>query len=172
MAYLPTERLGYLEPAFSNCGVDYFGPSLSLFGAARRKDVPVYVSHHPINTPGSSEFYGHQCVSAKNERLIARRGLPKVSWSDNRTKGRKTLLEVTRCCNDYAPAALVCKGIRWKFIPPSTPHHGGKRMVRSCKSVFYSILGNRRMTDETLSTTFGLVEQALDNRPLTFSRSL
>ena len=26
MADLPKERLGYLEPAFSNCGMDYFGP--------------------------------------------------------------------------------------------------------------------------------------------------
>ena len=40
-------------------------------------------------------------------------------------------------------------------------------MVRSCKRVFYSIRGNRRMTDETLSTSISLVEQALHNRPLT-----
>ena len=111
------------------------------------------------------------CV-AKTERLIARRGMPEVSWSDNGSKGRENAPRVSRRCNDYAPAAIVCKGIRWKINPASTPHHGGRRLVRSCKRVFYSILGNRRMTDETLSTTFRLVEQALNNRPLTFSRSL
>ena len=54
-------------------------------------------------------------------------------------------------------------------IPPGAPHHGGpwERMVRSCKRVFYSILGTRRLTDEVLSTTFCLVEQALNARPLT-----
>ena len=98
--------------------------------------------------------------------------MPNVTWSDNGTNfvgAEKELLEVIRRWNDYTPAALVCKGIRWKFNPPSAPHQGGswERMVRSCKRVFYSILGNRRMTDDTLNITFCLVEQALNNRPLT-----
>ena len=142
MADLPKERLGYLEPAFSNCGVDYFSP-----------------------------FF----VSI--ERFIARRGVPNVIWSDNGTNferrqlflAEKGLLEVTCCWNDNAPAALVCKGIRWKFNPPSAPHQDGswERMIRSWKRSVYSILENRRMTDGTLGTTFCLVEQAVNSRPLT-----
>ena len=174
MADLPKERLGYLEPPFSNCGVDYFGP---FFVSIRRSSEKRWVflftclTTRAIHLEIVSSMDTSACVSGI-ERFIARRGMPNVIWSDNGTNfvgAEKELLEVTRRWNDYAPAALVCKGIRWKFNPPSAPHHGGswERMVRSCKRVFYSILGNRRMTDETLNTTFCLVEQALNNRPLT-----
>ena len=71
--------------------------------------------------------------------------------------------------NERAPAAFAHAGITWKFNPPSVPHHGGSWdiMVRSCKRVFYCILGTRKLTDEVLSTTLCLVEQALNARPIT-----
>ena len=40
-------------------------------------------------------------------------------------------------------------------------------MVRSCKRVFYYILGTRKLTDEVRSTTVCLVEQALNAQPIT-----
>ena len=40
------------------------------------------------------------------------------------------------------------------------------RLLQSCKRVMVSILDNRRLTDELLSTPVGLVEQALNARPL------
>ena len=174
MADLPKERLGYLEPAFSNCGVDYFGP---FFVSIRRSLEKSWVflfrclTTRAIHLEIVSSMDTSACV-AGIERFIARQRVPNVIWSDNGTNfvgAEKELLEVTRRWNEYDPVALVSKGIRWKFNPPSAPHHGGswERMVRSCKRVFYSILGNRRMTDETMSTTFCLVEQALNNRPLT-----
>ena len=63
---------------------------------------------------------------------------------------------------------MVKKRIHWKFNPPSAPHHGGvwERIVRIFKHVFYAILANRRLTDEILTTTFFLVEQSLNSRPL------
>ncbi len=63
---------------------------------------------------------------------------------------------------------MVEKGIRWKFNPPAAPHHGGswERLVRSFERVFYAVVGSRRLTDEILSTTFCLVEQVLNARPL------
>ena len=39
-------------------------------------------------------------------------------------------------------------------------------MVRSFKHVFYAVLENRRLFDEILTTTFCLVEQRLNARPL------
>ena len=81
----------------------------------------------------------------------------------------KELLLCTRAWNDLAPALLVHKGIESKYNPPSSLHHGGswERLVRSCKRVFYSILTPRKLTDEVLQTTFCLVEQSLNARPLT-----
>ena len=169
MANLPKKRLGYLEPAFSNCGVDYFG-FLCFYSAqlGEKMGVPVYVSHQLSNTPGNSFMGTSACVTGI-ERFIAKRGMPIVIWCDNGTNlvgAEIKFNEVTRHWNDYTPAALVCKGISWKFNPTSVRHQGGswERMVRSCKRVFYNIRGNHRMTDETLNNTFCLVEQALNNR--------
>ena len=46
-------------------------------------------------------------------------------------------------------------------IPETPREHGGS------KSVLYTILGTRRLTDEVLHTTFCLVEIALNSLPLT-----
>ena len=53
------------------------------------------------------------------------------------------LLLCIKNLNAEAPLSLVHKGIKWKYNPPSAPHPGGawERMVRSCKRVFYAILG-------------------------------
>ena len=111
------------------------------------------------------------CV-AGIERFIARRGMPSVIWSDNGTNfvgADKELTDAVARWNESASEALARIKLSWKFNPPGAPHHGGpwERMVRSCKRVFYSILGTRRLTDEVLSTTLCLVEQALNARPLT-----
>ena len=39
--------------------------------------------------------------------------------------------------------------------------------MRSCKQVFFSIIGNQKFTDEVLRTTFALVDQSLNARPIT-----
>ena len=39
--------------------------------------------------------------------------------------------------------------------------------MRSCKRVFYAIIGTRKLTDEILSTTFCLVKQSLKACPIT-----
>ena len=63
---------------------------------------------------------------------------------------------------------LFKKCIKKKFKPLSVPHHGGvsERLVRSFKLLFLAIIGNRRLTDEILATTFRLVEQSLNARSL------
>ena len=174
MADLPKERLGYQEPPFSNCGVDYFGPFyVTIRRSSEKRWMFLFtcLTTRAVHLEVVSSMDTSACVSGI-ERFVARRGAPRVIWSDNGTNfvgAEKELLEATLRWNTDAPAALIVKGIHWKFNPPGAPHHGGswEIMVRSCKRVFYSILGNRRLTDETLSTTFCLVEQALNNRPLT-----
>ena len=107
------------------------------------------------------------------QRFCARRGIPSVTWSDNGTNfvaSEKELLSTITNWNQHTVSdALVKKGIKWKFNPPSAAHHGGvwERIVRSFKHVFYGVLGNRRLTDEILTTTFCLVEQCLNSRPIT-----
>ena len=107
------------------------------------------------------------------ERFVSRRGTPAIIWSDNGTNfvgAEKELRENIEKWNTINIAVeLAHKGIKWRFNPPSAPHQGGiwERLVRSFKRVLYTILGTRRLTDEVLSTTFCLVEHALNSRPLT-----
>ena len=106
--------------------------------------------------------------------LQARRGTPAVLWSDNGTKfvGAETALLtcVQKWNQEYFAAQLAVRSVRWKFIPPASPHHGGawELLIRSFRRTFYAVLGNRRLTDEVLQTTFVLVEQILSSRPLTY----
>ena len=108
------------------------------------------------------------CVKAI-EGFLARRGLPGVIWSDNGANFIATEKELLKNgLNWNQPTSLVKKSIKWKFNPPSASHHGyvWERVVRSFKQTFYAILGNRRLTDEIFSTTFCIVEQSLNARPL------
>ena len=98
---------------------------------------------------------------------------PQVLWSDNGTNFTGAEKELSACFEALNQRTIANKmsqkGIKWLFNPPSSPHHGGswERTVRSVKRTFYAVLGNRRLTDEVLQTTFCLVEMTINNRPLT-----
>ena len=174
MSDLPIERLGYRQAPFNNCGVDYFGPfHVTIRRSSKKRWAFLFtcLTTRAIHIEVVPSMDSSSCVMGV-ERFIARQGIPSKIWSDNGTnfvEEEKELLLCTRAWNDLAPALLVHKGIDWKYNPPSSPHHGGswERLVRSCKRVFYSILTPRKLTDEVLQTTFCLVEQSLNARPLT-----
>ena len=113
----------------------------------------------------------HSCVMVI-ERFISRRGTPSINWSVNGTNfvvDEKELLLCIRNWNAEFPLLLVHKGFEWNHNPLGPPHQGGawERMVRSCKCVFYAILGSRKLTDEILNTTMCLNEGSLNARALT-----
>ena len=107
------------------------------------------------------------------ERFVSRRGTPAMIWSGNGTNfigAEKKLRESIEKWNVVTIAAeLAHKGIKWSFNPPSAPHQCGiwEKLVRSFKRVLYTILVTRRLTEEVLHTTFCLVENAVNSRPLT-----
>ena len=111
------------------------------------------------------------------ERFAARRGHPHTIWSENGTNFVGAEKELALCFANLDPDKVAetsaSKGIKWKFNPPSAHYHGGvwERLAQSCERLFYKILGNRRLTDEVLRTTFCLVEQFLNSRPLTTASS-
>ena len=174
MADLPPERLAFQSPPFTMTGVDYFGP---FFVKVRRSSEKRWAFRFTCLTTRAvhleivSSLDTSACVMGI-ERFIARRGTPSVIWSDNGTNfvgAEKKIIKSIKNWNEQAPAILVHKRITWKFNPPATPHQGGswERLVRSCKRVFYAILGNQKVTEDVLVTTFCLVEQTLNARPLT-----
>ena len=174
MSDLPRERLAFKARPFTNTGIDYFGP---FYVAVKRSTEKRWGFLFTCLTTRAVHFEVVPSMDTSScvmgiERFAARRGVPSVLWSDNGTNfiaSEKELLQNVSAWNQQILSeALVKKQIHWKFNPPSAPHHGGvwERIVRSFKHVFYAILGNRRLTDEILTTTFCLVEQSLNSRPL------
>ena len=174
MSDLPKERLGYKLKPFTFTGVDYFGP---LYVTVRRSTQKRWGFLFTCLTTRATHIEIAHSLDADScimgvERFMARRGKPKVIWSDNGTNfvgAEKELLGRLKSVDQHRIKSKMSQnGIFWKFNPPATPHQGGawERLVQSSKRLFYEILGNRRLTDEVLSTVFCLVEQFLNARPL------
>ena len=106
------------------------------------------------------------------ERFVDHRGVAGVIWSDNCTNFIATEKDLPKNIVNWNQQtltdSLVKKSIKWNFNPPSAPHHGfvWERLLRSFKHTFYSILDNRRLTDEIFSTIFCFVKQNFNARPL------
>ena len=174
MADLPKERLAFSSRPFTNTGLDYFGPfyvSVKRSTEKRWGFLFTCLTTRAVHFEVVPSMDTSSCVMGI-ERFVSRRGIPSVILSDNGTNfvaSEKELLQNVLKWNQQSIAeSMVKKGVSWKFNPPSAPHHGGvcERLVRSFKHTFYAILGNRRLTDEILTTVFCLVEQSLNARPL------
>ena len=175
MADFPVERLAYQCPPFTNTGVDYFAP---FYVSVRRTTEKRWgflftcLTTRAVHVEIVPSMDASSCVMGV-ERFVSRRGTPAIIWSDDGTNfvgAEKELRDNIEKWNTINIAVeLAHKGIKWRVNPPSTPHQGGiwERLVRSFKRVLYTILGTRRLPDEVLSTTFCLVEHALNSRPLT-----
>ena len=155
MSDLLAERLGYRQPPFSNCDVDYFGPfhvTIRRSSEKRWGFLFTCLTTRAIHIELVPSMDTSSCVMAI-ERFISKRRTPSIIWLDNGTnivEAEKELLLCIKNWNAEAPLSLVHKGIKWKKNPPSASHQGRawERMVRSCRRVFYSILGSRKLTDE------------------------
>ena len=175
MADLLSETLALKEPPFSNTGVDYFG---LFFVSVKRSTEKRWGFLFTCLTTRAVHFEVVPSMDTSScvmgiEKFSARRSIASVIWSDNGTNfvasEKEPLLNIKNWNEQVLGETLVKKGIKWKFNPPSAPHHGGvwERVVRIFKHVFCAVLGNRRLTDEILMTTFGLVEHCLNARPIT-----
>ena len=100
------------------------------------------------------------------EKFVSKRGVVSVMWFNNGTNfiaNEKELLNnIFDCEKHVLTETLINKCIRWKFKPPVAPHHKGvcEQQVSTFKHVFHAEIGNRRVTDEKLTTAFCLVEQS------------
>ena len=179
MADLPETRVTSHSPPFTQVGVDYFGPIMvtkfrrqekrygCLFTCLATRAVHIEIAHS-LDTDSLI-----MCL----RRMIARRGQPKIIYSDNGTNmsgADKELKDSIRRWNQQQIAdTLSQRGIEWRFIPPASPHFGGawERLVRSVKVALRWIVGRQVLRDETLSTFLTKVEALLNSRPLTYVSS-
>ena len=172
MSDLPAECAIYRQPAFSNCGVDYFGPFLVTNRRSSEKRWSFLFTCFTTRAIHIELVPSMDTISfvMAIKRFISRRGTPSKIWSDNGTNFVGAEKELLLCINNWnAETPLSHKGIKWKYNTPSAPHQGGiwGRIVRSCLRVFYAILGSRKLTDEIWNTIMCLVEDSLNAQPLT-----
>ena len=165
MADLPEERLD-ASTAFTNVGVDYFGPFIVKIGRGNEKRwccLFTCLTVRAVHIEVVPKIDTDSCLNAIM-RFIARRGKPSTRISDNGTNfvgAEREFAEYVAAWNkERIEEHLIQQGIRWNFNPPAAPHFGGvwERLVRSCKKAMYAVLGNRSVTEDVLSTTMCIVE--------------
>ena len=175
MADLPECRAAYLQPPFSSCGVDLFGPIYVKQGRKRLKRwvalftcLTIRCIHlEVVESPDTDDFI------SSLRRFTNRRGCPTTMHSDcggNFLGAVNELHDVIEALDkDKIKSYATSKGIEWQFNPPSAPHMGGiwERLVRSVKEVMTGLLQDKVLTDPQLATLLTEVESILNNRPLT-----
>lgn len=179
MGPLPSPRVNFTRP-FESVGIDFAGPILIKANRLRRSPtiktyVAVYVClavkalHLEIVSELSTEAF-----LASFRRFVARRGTPKIIYSDNGTNfvGAANVLGkfLSETANQTAIIdATSGDGITWQFMPPRSPHWGGlwEAAVKALKYHFTRVIGPTILTYEELATVVTQIEGVLNSRPLT-----
>ena len=152
-ADLPEERLD-ASSAFTNVGVDYFGPftvKMARRNEKRRCCLFTCLTVRAVHIVVVPKLDTDSRLNAIL-RFIARRGKPSSIISDNLTNfvgAEREFAEYVAAWNkERIDEHLIQQGIRWKFNPPAAPQFGGvwERLARSCKRAMYLVLGNISVT--------------------------
>ena len=105
------------------------------------------------------------------KRLIARRGRPKLIYSDNATTFKAAERWLKRVQKDESlHAFLANQTIEWRFNLSRAPWWGGQfeRLIGLFKRAFYKSIGNGTLTWEELEDLILDIEVAFNNRPLSY----
>ncbi|XP_036140647.1 uncharacterized protein LOC118644911 [Monomorium pharaonis] len=179
MGQLPIERLTPSRP-FLNSGVDYAGPFiLKNWKGRNSRTYKAYIAlfvchstsalHLELVTDLTTEGF-----IAAYKRFTSRRGICSTLMSDCGTNLKGADFELQHLFSASSKelgklASLLSKdGTQWKFIPPASPHFGGKweAGVKSVKHHLRRVVGNHLLTYEEMSTVITQIEAVLNSRPL------
>ena len=175
MGDLPHERLDHHTRPFTNTAIDYFGPYNVTVG--RRREIRygvlfVCLTVRAVHLEVAENLTSDSAIQAIR-RFIARRGTPQVMYSDNASTLRGAATELKRAMEkldeEELSTALSSRRIRWKHVPPLSPHMAGawERLVKSVKVSLDAVLRNRTPRAETFYTLLLEVEAIVNLRPLT-----
>ena len=177
MANLPPERLTADIPAFTNVGIDCFGPFFVVHGRKQEKRYGIVfscMSSRAIHLEISHSLSTDSFISALR-RFVARRGNVESITCDNGTNfvsgSREMKLNIDEWNESTTEEWLKQRNIVWKFNPPTASNFGGfyEREIRSVRKVLTALMTEQtnKLTDESLTTLMCEVEAILNNRPLT-----
>ncbi|KMQ85252.1 hypothetical protein RF55_16302 [Lasius niger] len=179
MGQLPDYRVRPAARAFVHCGLDYAGPiqirSIPGRGYKSRKAyiaVFICMTIKAAHLELVSDLSTSACLAAF-DRFCARRGISSIIYSDNATNfqgAQRELADVWKLASTDPNVLnnLAEKGIKWKFIPPASPHFGGlwEACVRSLKYHLKRVIEAHTLTFEEMSTLICKIEACLNSRPL------
>lgn len=188
MAPLPPMRL---EPmmTFVNVGVDFFGHEwvLQPLPKKQKKGEPlpdpikmkVWVLIFACLTSRAVHLEMVTDMSTQTyiwalQRMIARRGLPKLMLSDNAKQFEKSEREITRLWRNLDWEKITKFGIsmqdpiEFKFITPLAPWQGAayERLIRSVKLALKSTLWTRISNIDEFHTALLNAEAVVNSRPI------
>ena len=171
MADLPECRVSHGEKAFSNCGLDCFGPFHVKRGRAQAKRYGLIFTCMAMRAIHLEIVCDLSTDGAYNaiRRFLSRRGPVEKFFSDNGTNFIGARKEMMKHLGSHELQTQVGnRGIEWVFTAPRASHHGGawERLIRVVRRVLESMMGTQVLTDEGLSTLFCEVEMAVNSRPL------
>ncbi|XP_072400545.1 uncharacterized protein [Diabrotica undecimpunctata] len=179
MSNLPNNRIKPNFP-FDVTGIDYAGPFNILNKKGRGAKVfKCYLAlficfcTKAVHLEVVSDLTKENFLSSL-KRFTARRGIPSTIYSDNGStfiganNYRKSLGHFLQ--NNYSSIEQATSELRvkWIFIPPYTPNHGGlwEAAVKSTKHHLKRILINNNVTFEEFNTLIIQIEGILNSRPL------
>ena len=170
---LPVTRTQGSTP-FEAVGVDFAGPIrykskgkktkksyLVLYGCSLTRAVHLEV----LKSLEVTEFL------ASFKRFVARRGRPKIIYSDNGATFKAADKWLKKVLNDEKLHEFLSERvIQWRFNLSRGPWWGGQfeRLIGLFKRAFYKTIGNGVVTYEELEDMVLDVEVALNNRPLSY----
>ena len=171
---LPLARLDQTHRPFTNCGVDYFGPVTVTIGRRHEKRwgaLFTCLTTRAVHLELVASLSTDSALLALR-RMAARRGWPRVMFSDNGTNFRGADAELRSTYKEWIPDLQnigLRNGMDWRFIPPGAPHMGGawERLVRSVKTALSATLHQRAPKEEVLLTLLVEAEHIVNSRPLT-----
>ncbi|XP_052737195.1 uncharacterized protein LOC128198057 [Bicyclus anynana] len=176
MGNLPSDRLTPDFP-FLVVGCDFAGPYMITDRKGRGCKITkcylcvfICFKYKCVHLEVVSELSKNAFIQTLN-RLIARRGRPKVIHSDNArnfTSAAKEIQQFFSSNNKAIKDFAANEGIDFCFSPPYAPHFNGlmEAGVKSAKFHLNRILGNNHLTFEELTSLFTQIEAILNSRPL------
>lgn len=103
-------------------------------------------------------------------RFIARRGRPKIMYSDNGTNFKGTDNAFETLDWDKIERETSVQRITWRFNPPTASWWGGffERLIGLVKTLLRKVLGKASLDFEELMTVICDCESVVNSRPLTY----
>lgn len=171
---LPSARINPFCKPFTSTGVDYFGPMLVTVGRRHEKRwgaLFTCLTTRAVHLELVASLSTDSAIMALR-RMAARRGWPRVIYSDNGTNFRGADAELRAATLEWAGALksfCLSRQVEWRFIPPGAPNQGGawERLVRSVKTALGAVLHEKYPRDEVLHTLLTEAEHTINARPLT-----